>query len=52
LFEKACRLAVENDILTYRFVKNVIENKATEAEKQERLPIPKHDNIRGKEFFN
>lgn len=52
LFERACRMAVENDILTYRFVKNVIENKAAEAESQDQIPIPKHDNIRGREFFN
>lgn len=52
LFERACRMAVENDILTYRFVRNVIENKATEPDSQENIQLPKHENIRGREYYN
>jgi len=52
LFERACSMAVENDILTYRFVKNIIENKAAEPDNQEKIPLPKHDNIRGRNYYN
>jgi len=52
LFERACSMAVENDILTYRFVKNIIENKVAEPDNQEKIPLPKHDNIRGRNYYN
>lgn len=52
LFERACRIAVDNDILTYRFVKNLIENKAIQADSEEKILLPKHENIRGRDYYN
>ena len=53
VFEKACQIAIDNQIYSYRFVLKIIENNMTmqittpETEK----PLPVHDNIRGKEYY-
>lgn len=52
LFEKACSMAIDNDLLTYRFVRNVIQNKAIDTDCQEKIPLPKHENIRGRDYYN
>jgi len=53
--ERACQLALENNQLSYKFVQKVIENKAliqneTDTENNPK-PLPKHDNIRGRQYF-
>ena len=53
VFEKACQIAIDNQIYTYKFVLKIIENNMTmqittpEIEK----PLPTHANIRGKEYY-
>jgi hypothetical protein len=54
-FENACRIALENNVLSYKFVQRLIENKALclegqEDEKQE-TTLPSHQNIRGREYY-
>jgi transposase len=52
LFEKACQIAIEHQNYSYRFVKNILENKMTEAiEIDFDKPLPKHTNIRGQSYF-
>lgn len=51
LFEKACLMAVQYQILTYKFVKNIIENKTAEEITYHTKPLPKHENIRGKGYY-
>lgn len=52
-FNKACEIAINNEVYSYVFIKNVIENKMTNHKEnildQE---LPMHDNIRGKEYYN
>jgi hypothetical protein len=54
-FEKACQMAIDNQQLTYMFVKKVIENKMTKQTDNDLLagqkPLPTHENIRGKEYY-
>jgi transposase len=55
LFERACQIALENNQLSCNFVKKVIENKTfmqnqTETEDNVK-PLPKHENIRGRQYF-
>lgn len=53
VFEKACQIAIDNQIYSYKFVLKIIENNMTmqittpEIEK----PLPIHANIRGKEYY-
>ncbi len=52
-FEKACQLAIVHKHYSYMFIRNVIINKMTDH-KEEPLPekpLPKHENIRGKNYF-
>lgn len=52
-FNKACDMAIKHEIYNYRFMQNIIKNNMTEYNeiplKQE---LPKHENIRGKEYYN
>ncbi|GHU57390.1 transposase [Bacteroidia bacterium] len=55
VFEKACKIALEQNLLTYRFLQRVIENKALyiqedETQEQETC-MPRHENIRGKIYY-
>lgn len=53
IFNKACQMAIEYQHYSYRFVQNIIKNKMTQAdEKLENKALPKHNNIRGKEYYN
>jgi len=53
-FEAACLRALPASFITYRFIKNILENNQDKIIEQ--LPpadyIPKHNNLRGKELFN
>jgi hypothetical protein len=51
-FEKACQIAIENQRYNYGFVANILKNNMTENYQQtEEKPLPKHENIRGKQLF-
>jgi transposase len=56
MFERACQIALDNNILTYTFMQNLIENKASALhvaadQMYKHTPLPKHTNIRGKGYF-
>ncbi len=52
LFNKACLKALLSEVYSYMFVKNIIENKAFETEPlQLKIPLPNHENIRGKDQY-
>ena len=52
VFEKACQLAIDNQIYSYRFISNIINNKMTENILNEKhKPLPDHANIRGSEYY-
>jgi transposase len=52
-FIKACSLSIQSGIINYGFIKRIIDNKMTEASiaTQPELPLPKHGNIRGRDYF-
>lgn len=51
-FEKACQIAIENQRYNYGFVANVLKNNMTGFQQQsEDKPLPRHENIRGKQLF-
>lgn len=51
-FNRACEMALAHEKYTYGFVKNLIENKMTKCEEVEPdKPLPKHGNIRGKDYY-
>jgi transposase len=52
LFDKACSKALMNEVYSYMFVKNMIQNKAVETvPEQLKIPLPNHQNIRGKGHY-
>jgi transposase len=52
-FNKACQMAIENQNYSYGFVVNIIKNKMTEyVQEEQSKELPKHNNIRGKEYYN
>lgn len=51
-FELACRIAIENQYYSYRFVKNILKNNMAQASEYLPLkPLPTHNNLRGKAHF-
>jgi hypothetical protein len=51
-FENACTLAIDLQNYSYRFIRNVIENKiAHQPQATIEKPLPIHENIRGKEYY-
>jgi transposase len=51
-FEKACQLAIDHQNYSYRFIQKVLENKMQEQPPvQQDKPLPKHDNVRGKQYY-
>ncbi len=53
IFDKACSIAIETQCLSYSFIRKVIENNMTGATEQNtHKPLPKHENIRGEEYYN
>lgn len=51
-FNKACQMAIDNQNYSYGFLRNVIKNKTTEyIDNAPEKDLPKHDNIRGKEYY-
>ncbi len=53
VFEKACKIAIDHQNYSYSFVRNIITNKMTDQvpEAPPDNPLPKHGNIRGKEYY-
>lgn len=50
--DKACRIALENQVWSYRFVLNILKNNMTDQpETQPEKSLPEHDNIRGKDYY-
>ena len=53
IFDKACEIAYQNDLLSYKRLEKIIQNCAQEESvKSEAVIIPLHSNIRGKEYYN
>lgn len=51
-FEKACQIAIENQRYNYGFVANILKNNMIEyCQQTEEKPLPKHENIRGRQLF-
>lgn len=53
IFEKACRVALENGIYSYGFIKNFLSNKMNHVVDDHSVPtpLPTHKNIRGREYY-
>jgi hypothetical protein len=55
LFERACQIAIDNNILNYKFVERMVKKKTcliNEIDFQENeKPLPKHENIRGEKYY-
>jgi hypothetical protein len=49
--EKACGIALETGKYSYRFVLSLIESKLLMMEDSPSKPLPSHDNIRGKDYY-
>ncbi len=52
-FERACRIAVENGMLSYKFIQRILENNMADypAQAPVEVPLPIHANIRGKDYY-
>jgi len=51
-FEKACRMAIDNQNYSYRFINKILTNKMTEQPQTTNdKPLPAHSNVRGKEYY-
>ena len=51
-FEKACRIALDAEALSYRFIKSLIEGKSLLMGEEEYKPLPTpKDNVRGKQYY-
>ncbi|MCC5917417.1 MAG: IS21 family transposase [Cryomorphaceae bacterium] len=52
IFEQACKKALKLNNPSYPFVNNILENKTyRQEEPEDQRPLPKHDNIRGKAYY-
>ena len=53
LFIKACKIALEHKQYSYRFLKQVLENRMTNSQEEPSFKsLPKHGNIRGASSYN
>ena len=51
-FIKACEIAMEHTYYSYTFLKRILENKMVGAiDEIPDTPLPKHDNVRGRDSF-
>jgi len=51
-FEKACRIAMEAEKYSYRFVRSLVDGKSLLMEETENYkPLPKTENLRGKHYY-
>lgn len=52
VFEKACNIAYDNDLMSYKRLQAIIHQCALlEAQNQMTISFPRHDNIRGKDYY-
>jgi len=53
LFEKACRIALEHQVISYRFIKSLLTGKSVlmETETEPYKPLPKTSQGRGREYY-
>lgn len=52
-FAKACEVALDHGVYSFRFVQKILEGGlAGDAQTVEDIPLPAHDNIRGKVYFS
>jgi transposase len=54
IFKKACLVAIECRSYSYKFLERVIKNLTVFPDyddSEEQTPLPKHENIRGKEYY-
>jgi len=52
VFSKACRMAIDYQNYSYRFVSNILKNKMTdEPAAAPAKPLPVHKNIRGRDYY-
>jgi transposase len=56
IFDRACQIAIDHNILTLKFVENVMKHKTYLIHQttlfENPKPLPKHDNIRGGNYYN
>jgi hypothetical protein len=52
-FDKACQIAIEYQNYSYPFIRNLLQNNITESsdESVTEKNLPKHKNLRGKEYY-
>jgi len=53
VFDKACTISIKQRIYNYGFIKRILDNNMTDAIPSSTVdrPLPKHNNIRGKDYF-
>ncbi|GHS92095.1 transposase [Bacteroidia bacterium] len=51
VFNRACEIALEEEVFSYRFIKSLIENKSLLSEKESYKPLPTTPNVRGKQYY-
>jgi transposase len=52
IFTKACQMAIEYQNYSYRFVRNILNNKMTdESDQPPAKLLPVHKNIRGRDYY-
>lgn len=51
--ENACKRALNFNVYNYKTIKNILENGLDNPDynSESRIHIPKHENIRGKEYY-
>ncbi len=53
VFEEACQIGIDNRQFSYKFLLRVIQNNMTGQTKSMPIkPLPKHPNIRGRQYYN
>lgn len=50
-FDAACRIALSNQQRSWRFVKQVLENRTAHAQPEQPAILPDHDNLRGSKYY-
>jgi hypothetical protein len=51
-FQKACLMAINHQNYSYRFILNILTNKMTgQAETIQTKPLPNHENLRGRAYY-
>jgi hypothetical protein len=51
LFQRACEIALEEGVFSYRFIKSLIENKSLLLKIEDYKTLPQTLNVRGKQYY-